>query len=62
MPEQDLSDVKDRISTESAFVDDLLSEMGRVVVGQRYMIERLLIGLLASHIRPELVRIWMTMH
>jgi MoxR-like ATPase len=48
MPDHDLSDVKDRISTESAFVDDLLDEIGRVVVGQRYMIERLLIGLLAD--------------
>jgi MoxR-like ATPase len=48
MPKHDLLDVKDRISTESAFVDDLLSEIGRVVVGQRYMIERLLIGLLAD--------------
>jgi MoxR-like ATPase len=48
MPEQDLSEIKDRIATESAFVDDLLNEIGRVVVGQRYMIERLLIGLLAD--------------
>ena len=48
MPEHDLSDVKDRIATESAFVDDLMDEIGRVVVGQRYMIERLLIGLLAD--------------
>ena len=29
-------------------MDDLLDEIGRVVVGQRYMIERLLIGLLAD--------------
>ena len=48
MPEHDLSDVKDRIKTESAFVDDLMDEIGRVVVGPRYMIERLLIGLLAD--------------
>jgi len=48
MPDHDLSDVKDRIKTESAFVDDLMDEIGRVVVGQRYMIERLLIGLLAD--------------
>ena len=44
----DLSQIEDRIATESAFVDDLLDEIGRVVVGQRYMIERLLIGLLAD--------------
>ena len=48
MPDRDLSDVKDRIATESAFVDDLMDEIGRVVVGQRYMVERLLIGLLAD--------------
>lgn len=48
MPQPDLSHVKDRIATESAFVDDLLTEIGRVVVGQQYMIERLLIGLLAD--------------
>ena len=48
MPEPDLEYVKDQIATESAFVDDLLNEIGRVVVGQQYMIERLLIGLLAD--------------
>ena len=48
MSEHDLSELEDRIASESAFVDDLLEEIGRVVVGQRYMIERLLIGLLAD--------------
>jgi len=48
MPDPDLEYVKDQIATESAFVDDLLNEIGRVVVGQQYMIERLLIGLLAD--------------
>ncbi|WP_263786068.1 AAA family ATPase [Salinibacter grassmerensis] len=48
MSEHNLSELEDRIATESAFVDDLLEEIGRVVVGQRYMIERLLIGLLAD--------------
>ncbi|MFT5141918.1 MAG: MoxR-like ATPase [Rhodothermales bacterium] len=48
MTQFDLAAVNDRISTESAFVDDLLREIGRVVVGQRYMIERLLIGLLGN--------------
>ena len=48
MSEHDLSEIEDRIATESAFVDELLEEMSRVVVGQRYMIERLLIGLLAD--------------
>ncbi|NNF03008.1 MAG: AAA family ATPase, partial [Rhodothermales bacterium] len=48
MPEFDISAVNERISKESAFVDDLLKEIGKVVVGQRYMVERLLIGLLGD--------------
>jgi len=48
MSEPDLTEIKDHITQQSAFVDDLLEEIGRVVVGQQYMIERLLIGLLAD--------------
>ena len=44
----DLARVNERIAIESAFVDNLRAEISRVVVGQRYMIERLLIGLLAA--------------
>lgn len=44
----DLAQVSERIRVESAFVDDLIEEIGRVIVGQSYMIERLIIGLLAS--------------
>ncbi len=44
----DLAHVSERIRVESAFVDDLRTEIGRVIVGQSYMIERLMIGLLAS--------------
>ena len=44
----DLAGVNERIAQESAFVDELLGEIGRVVVGQRYMVERLLIGLLGD--------------
>ena len=44
----DMAVVQERILQESAFVDDLLREIGRVVVGQRYMIDRLLIGLLGD--------------
>src|SRR5690606_12617473 len=36
------------VARESAFVDDLFTEVGKVVVGQTVMIERLLIGLLAG--------------
>ena len=44
----DLAQVSERIRIESAFVDDLREEIGRVIVGQSYMVERLMIGLLAS--------------
>ncbi len=48
MTDFDIGAVTDRISKESAFIDDLLAEIGRVIVGQKYMIERLLIGLLGD--------------
>ena len=48
MTQFDLAHVNERIAIESAFVDDLMAEIGRVIVGQRYMVERLLIGLLAA--------------
>ncbi len=54
MNQFDLALVNERISQESAFVDELRAEIGRVVVGQRYMVERLLIGLLgAGHVLLE---------
>jgi len=48
MADFDIGAVTERISKESAFIDDLLTEIGRVVVGQKYMVERLLIGLLGD--------------
>ena len=48
MAQFDLAVVNERIAKESAFVEELVNEIGRVVVGQRYMIERLLIGLLGD--------------
>jgi len=38
----------EKIETHSAFIDDIYSELNKVIVGQRYMIDRLLIGLLAD--------------
>lgn len=50
----DIKELNERIQIESAFVDLLLMEIGKVIVGQKYMIERLLIGLLSSgHILLE---------
>jgi len=54
MPSFDLSAVTERLRTQYAFVDDLRDEIGRVVVGQQYMVDRLLIGLLArGHVLLE---------
>ncbi len=45
---QDVRALNDMVSQESAFLDDLMSEIGKVVVGQTYMIERILMGLLTG--------------
>ncbi len=45
---QDIEVIQEKIQQESAFVGRLVDEVGRVIVGQKYMVERLLIGLLAN--------------
>ncbi len=45
---QDVRGLNELVAKESAFVDDLLAEIGKVVVGQTYMVERLLVGLLTG--------------
>ncbi|NQT33405.1 MAG: AAA family ATPase, partial [Candidatus Omnitrophica bacterium] len=40
--------INQKVEKESIFVDELLSEMRKVIVGQEYLIERLLVGLLAN--------------
>ncbi len=45
---QDIRQLNEKIHQASAFVDLLNIELGKVIVGQRYMVERLLIGLLAQ--------------
>ena len=40
--------INQRVEKESVFIDDLLSEIRKVIVGQDYLIERLLVGLLAN--------------
>ena len=50
----DIREINERIQQESAFVDLLTMELGKVIVGQKYMTERLLIGLLSNgHILLE---------
>ena len=50
----DIKEINEKIERESAFVDLLTREINKVIVGQKYMIERLLIGLLGQgHILLE---------
>lgn len=50
----DISSINEKIERESAFVDILSGEMRKVIVGQKHMVERLLIGLLGQgHILLE---------
>jgi len=50
----DINELNSRIQQESAFVDILSMEMKKVIVGQKQMIDRLLIGLLSNgHILLE---------
>lgn len=44
----DIKELNARIQRESAFADLLQMEIGKVIVGQKPMVERLLIGLLSS--------------
>lgn len=50
----DISELNERIGSESYFIEEMLGEMHKVVVGQSEMLERLLIGLFANgHILLE---------
>ncbi|HEX7357455.1 MAG TPA: AAA family ATPase [Ignavibacteriaceae bacterium] len=50
----DIVALNEKIKNESAFIDLLMSEIGKVIVGQKVMVERLIIGLLGNgHILLE---------
>ncbi|HLN53001.1 MAG TPA: AAA family ATPase [Lentimicrobium sp.] len=54
MIETDIKELNERIQKESAFIDLIDLEMHKVIVGQKHMVERLLIGLLSNgHILLE---------
>ncbi len=44
----DVKAMSELVEKESAFVDQIVKEMGKVIIGQKYMVERLLIGLLSG--------------
>ena len=45
---EDIRQLNDRIQYQSTFIDRLRDEVGRVIVGQQMMMDRLLIGLLTN--------------
>jgi MoxR-like ATPase len=50
----DIKAINEKIQRESAFIEALQMEIGKVIVGQKYMVERLLVGLLSNgHILLE---------
>jgi MoxR-like ATPase len=50
----DIKELNERIQKESAFVDIINLEMDKVIVGQKYMVERLMIAMLSNgHILLE---------
>ncbi|MGE0324118.1 MAG: AAA family ATPase [Polyangiaceae bacterium] len=44
----DVRALNEIVAKESAFIDDVTAEIGKVIVGQAYMVDRILIGLLAG--------------
>jgi MoxR-like ATPase len=50
----DIKEINEKIQRESKFIDILTMEIGNIIVGQKQMVEKLLIGLLSSgHILLE---------
>ena len=45
---QDVKAINALVEQESAFVENILGEVAKVIVGQRHMVERLMIGLLCN--------------
>jgi MoxR-like ATPase len=54
MESADIKNITDTIKEENRVLSNLIDEMGKVIVGQKHLIERLLIGILANgHILLE---------
>lgn len=52
--EKSIKEINDVVKQESLFVSEVTNELQKIIVGQRYLLERLLIGLLADgHILIE---------
>ena len=48
MESVNIKELNERIQKESAFVDLLSLEMGKVIVGQKHLVENLMIAMLAG--------------
>jgi MoxR-like ATPase len=46
--QSELRAINEMVQQESAFIDRLTAEIGKVIVGQRYMVKRILVGLLTG--------------
>ncbi len=44
----EITELNEKIKQESQFVDDLFNEIGKVIIGQKEMLQRLVIGLLGN--------------
>jgi len=54
MAESNITAITEKVKKEASFVDAIFLEIGKVIIGQRYLLERLLVGLLANgHILIE---------
>lgn len=54
MSENSITAINEKVKRESSFVEGVMMELQKVIVGQRYLLERLLVGLLANgHILIE---------
>jgi len=48
MTEQNISVINEKVKKESKFIEAIMLEMQKVIVGQSYLLERLMVGLLAN--------------
>ncbi|MBF0553026.1 MAG: AAA family ATPase [Nitrospirae bacterium] len=48
MADRDIVLINEKVKRESAFISLLMSELEKIIVGQRYLLERLLVGILAN--------------
>jgi MoxR-like ATPase len=54
MESRDIKAINEMVQAESALVETAVAEIGRIIVGQKYMVERILIGLFTGgHILVE---------